>query len=165
MRGASVIIALAQFDKRTGQGKRAFDWTFVDEQMAPWVARDQAVNLLDWPGVQKACQLFPEAESATLEYIMNIPNITYSCLDSSGAQGGGSQGIPLPKFWEPEVYLKYAQALKQFIMRYQDHLNPANCATTHDNYCMNTFVSLFEGTMILPSSTGMLFTARNTAAP
>ena len=157
--GGSVVIPWAQFDKRDGQGSGYFDWNFVDEQMAPWVARGQVVNLLVWPAVQKKDQLFPDGASATPDYIMNELNMTYQCPDGS-AQGGTSEGIPLPMFWKPEVYLKYAQALEQFVARYQDHPNvsyfrfgigvgaesyPGNGATTHNNYCMSTFVNLFEG--------------------
>ena len=157
--GGSVVIPWAQFDKRDGQGGGHFDWDFVDEQMAPWVARGQVVNLLVWPAVQKRDQCFPNGASATPDYIMNATNMSYQCPDGS-AQGGTSEGVPLPMFWKPEVHLKYIQGLKQFVAHYQDHPNvnyfrfgigvgaesyPGNGATTHNNYCMSTFVNLFEG--------------------
>jgi len=157
--GGSVIIPWAQFDKQTSQGSGYFDWDFIDEQMKPWIDRGQMVNLLVWPAVQKRDQLFPTGASATPDYVMNQAGMTYQCPDGS-AQGGVSEGIPLPMFWKPEVYLKYAQALKQLVKRYQDHPNvnyfrfgigvgaesyPGNGATTPDNYCMDTFVNQFEG--------------------
>jgi len=170
--GGSVIIPWAHFDKRNEQGEGYFDWDFVDQQMEPWIARGQVVNLLVWPAVQKKDQLFPNSESATPDYLieapimsvtpdflMQAPNMTYQCPDGS-AQGHLSEGIPLPMFWKPEVYQRYDEALEQFVLHYQDHPNvsyfrfgigvgaesyPGNGATTPDNYCMDTFVNLFEG--------------------
>ncbi len=157
--GGSVVIPWAQFDKRDGNGGGFFDWDFVDSQMKPWVNRGQVVNLLVWPAVQKKEQLFPNSGSATPDYIMGDLNMTYQCPDGT-AQGGNSEGIPLPMFWKPDVYEKYAQALQQFVRHYEDHPNvnvfrfgigvgaesyPGNGATTPTNYCMNTFVNQFEG--------------------
>jgi hypothetical protein len=157
--GGSVIIPWAQFDKRDGKGGGYFDWDFVDQQMEPWIARGQVVNLLVWPAVQKKDQLFPNGGSATPEYIFNQTGMTYQCPDGS-AQGHTSEGIPLPMFWKPEVYLKYAQALIMFVERYQDHPSvnyfrfgigvgaesyPGNGATTPDNWCMSTFIQQFKG--------------------
>jgi len=121
--GASVVIPWAQFDKRDGADGGYFDWDFVDQQMEPWVARGQVVNLLVWPAVQKKDQLFPNGGSATPDYIMNQPNMTYQCPDGSAQSGCCSEGIPLPKFWKPEVYQRYGQALTQFVRRYEDHPN------------------------------------------
>jgi hypothetical protein len=71
-----------------------------------------------------------------------------------------AESIPLPKFWKPEVYEKYIEALQELIKHYEDHPNinyfrfgigvgaesyPGNGATTPDNYCMSTFVEQFEG--------------------
>jgi hypothetical protein len=152
--GGSVIIPWAQFDKGNGN----YDWTFVDQQMQPWIDRGQMVNLLVWPAVQKKDQLFPEGESATPDYIMNL-GMTYECPDGS-TQGHNSEGIPLPMFWERSVYRSYTKALKQLVRQYQNHPNinyfrfgigvgaesyPANGATTPTNFCMETFVDQFEG--------------------
>ena len=154
--GGSIIIPWSQFDP-DGRGK--YDWNFVDSQMKPWVDRGQVVNLLVWPAVQKKDQLFPDGESATPDRIMQGEGMTYQCPDGS-AQGGLSEGIPLPKFWKKEVYSKYTRALKAFVRRYEDHPNvnvfrfgigvgaesyPGNGATTPTNFCMETFVNQFEG--------------------
>lgn len=158
--GGSVVIPWAQFDKRDGEGGGYFDWDFVDQQMEPWIARGQVVNLLVWPAVQKKDQLFPNGGSATPDYIMNQPDMTYQCPDGSAQSGCCSQGIPLPKFWKPEVYQKYGQALKQFVKRYEDHPSvnyfrfgigvgaesyPGNGCTMPHNYGMSTLVDQFEG--------------------
>jgi hypothetical protein len=78
--GGSVVIPWAQFDLRDFDGKGSFNWTFVDEQMKPWVDRNQMVNLLVWPAVQKKSQLFPNGESATPDYIMKGLGMTYQLL-------------------------------------------------------------------------------------
>lgn len=158
--GGSVVIPWAQFDKRDGEGGGYFDWDFVDQQMEPWIARGQVVNLLVWPAVQKKDQLFPNGGSATPDYIMNQPDMTYQCPDGSAQSGCCSEGIPLPKFWKPEVYQKYGQALKQFVKRYEDHPHvnyfrfgigvgaesyPGNGCTTPSNYGMATLIDQFEG--------------------
>lgn len=157
--GGSVVIPWAQFDKRDEKGGGYFDWDFVDQQMEPWVSRGQVVNLLVWPAVQKKDQLFPEGASATPDYIFNTTGMTYQCPDGT-AQGHSSEGIPLPMFWLPGVYERYAQALKQLVKRYENHPNvnyfrfgigvgaesyPGNGATVHNNYCMSTFVTQFGG--------------------
>lgn len=154
--GGSVVIPWAAIDKRDVNGVGGFNWTFVDEQMKPWIDRNQKVNLLVWPAVQKKDQLFPNGGSATPDYIMEQPDMIYQCPDGS-AQGGVSEGVPLPMFWKPEVFQKFAQTLKQLVLRYQHHPNvnyfrfgigvgaesyPANGATTPDNWCMSTFVDL-----------------------
>lgn len=161
--GGSVIIPWAQFDKRNLQGQGSFDWTFVEEQMKPWVDRGQKVNLLVWPAVQQEKQLFPAGQSATPSYIFGLPNITFLCPDGSpqsGVLGEFSGAIPVPRMWVSDVWVRYAQALKAFVRRYENHPNvnyfrfgigvgaesyPANGATTPTNYCMNTFINLFDG--------------------
>eukprot|EP00542_Grammatophora_oceanica_P013733 CAMPEP_0194055224 /NCGR_PEP_ID=MMETSP0009_2-20130614/55971_1 /TAXON_ID=210454 /ORGANISM="Grammatophora oceanica, Strain CCMP 410" /LENGTH=434 /DNA_ID=CAMNT_0038704049 /DNA_START=78 /DNA_END=1382 /DNA_ORIENTATION=- len=158
--GGSVVIPWAQFDKRDGEGGGYFDWDFVDQQMEPWLARGQVVNLLVWPAVQKKDQLFPNGGSATPDYIMDQDNMTYQCPDGSAQFGCCSEGIPLPKFWKPEVFQKYGQALKQFVRRYEDHPGvnyfrfgigvgaesyPGNGCTMPHNYGMSTLVEQFEG--------------------
>ena len=154
--GGSVVIPWAQFDL---DGKGNYQWDFVDSQIKPWADRGQKVNLLVWPAVQKKSQLFPQGESATPDYIMNRNDISYQCPDGS-AQGGVSEGIPLPKFWEKQVYRKYTRALAAFVDRYKNNENvnafrfgigvgaesyPGNGATAPTNYCMETFVNQFEG--------------------
>jgi hypothetical protein len=158
--GGSVVIPWAQFDKRDGNGSGHFDWDFVDSQMKPWIDRGQVVNLLVWPAVQKKDQLFPNGGSATPDYIMNLPNMTYQCPNGSAQSGCVSEGIPLPKFWKPEVYQKYHQALKQFVKHYENHPSvsyfrfgigvgaesyPGNGCTTPDNYGMSTLIDQFDG--------------------
>lgn len=156
--GGSVVIPWAQFHSIDERGRSSYNWTFVDEQMAPWIARGQKVNLLVWPAVQKRDQLFPDGASATPDYLLTAGN-TYQCPDGS-AQGGTSEGIPLPMFWKRDVYRRYTRALKELVYHYQDneHVNyfrfgigvgaesyPANGATTPTNYCMETFIDQFDG--------------------
>jgi hypothetical protein len=91
---------------------------------------------------------------------MKMPNMTYQCPNGSAQYGCISESVPLPKFWKPEVYQRYAQALKQFVKRYEDHPNvnyfrfgigvgaesyPGNGCTMPENYGMSTFIDQFEG--------------------
>ncbi|PXF40287.1 hypothetical protein BWQ96_10003 [Gracilariopsis chorda] len=158
--GGTVVIPWAAFDKRDANGRGSFDWGFVEQQMAPWVARGQKVNLLVWPAVQKEDQSFPAGQSATPQYIIDQPDLIFQCPDGT-TQGTTSLGaLPLPKFWRAEVYTKYAQALRQFVARFEDNTNvnyfrfgigvgaesyPANGATTPNNFCVKTFIQLFPG--------------------
>ncbi|KAI0562832.1 hypothetical protein FGB62_52g110 [Gracilaria domingensis] len=158
--GGTVVIPWAAFDKRDANGRGSFDWGFVEEQMEPWVARGQMVNLLVWPAVQKEDQTFPDGQSATPQFILDQPDLVFQCPDGT-TQGTSSVGtLPLPKFWRPEVYTKYSQALRQFVLRFQNDPNvnyfrfgigvgaesyPANGATTPNNFCMSTFIQLFPG--------------------
>lgn len=158
--GGTVVIPWAAFDKRDASGRGSFDWRFVEQQMAPWVVRGQKVNLLVWPAVQKEDQKFPAGQSATPQYILDQPDLLFQCPNGT-TQGTSSVGtLPLPKFWRAEVYTKYAQAVRQFVLRFQDDPNvnyfrfgigvgaesyPANGATAPNNFCMRTFIQQFPG--------------------
>lgn len=158
--GGTVVIPWAQFDRGEGMSGGRYDWSFVEEQIAPWAVRGQLVNLLVWPAVQKESQQFPDGQPATPAYIMNQPGVTFQCPDGS-AQGTGSSGeLPLPKFWEGRVKTPYREALLALVERYEDddRINyfrfgigvgaesyPANGTTTPTNYCRDDFISIFAG--------------------
>lgn len=157
--GGTVVIPWAAFDTRDANGRGPFNWRFVQQQMAPWVARGQKVNLLVWPAVQNEDQKFPDGRPATPQFILDQPRLTFQC--PSGTTQGTSIGIrQVPKFWLPDVYTKYAQALRQLVRRFENDMNvnyfrfgigvraesyPANGVTSPNGFCMNAFIQQFPG--------------------
>ena len=157
--GGTIIIPWRQFDRGPNANPR-YRWGFVEDQIRPWAERGQVVNLLVWPAVQKASQRFPEGQSATPQYILNMGGVTFTCPEGT-TQGTGTNGqLPLPKFWEGRVKDRYREALEAFVRRYENdpRVNyfrfgigvgaesyPANGTTTPTNFCRDAFVGLFAG--------------------
>ncbi|WP_395342237.1 hypothetical protein PN836_000465 [Ningiella sp. W23] len=158
--GGTVIIPWRQFDRGPGAQGGRYNWDFVESQIQPWADRGQVVNLLVWPAVQKESQKFPSGQSATPQFILDEPGVSFKCPEGT-AQGTGTNGqLPLPKFWEGRVKNPYRTALKELVRRYENdnRINyfrfgigvgaesyPANGTTTPTNFCRDKFVSLFSG--------------------
>ena len=157
--GGTVIIPWRQFD-RGPNAKNRYRWDFVEDQIRPWADRGQVVNLLVWPAVQKESQRFPQGQSATPQYVLNMRGVTFTCPEGSAQDTGTNGQLPLPKFWERRVKDRYREALRAMVARYEndDRVNyfrfgigvgaesyPANGTTTPTNFCRDAFVGLFAG--------------------
>jgi hypothetical protein len=102
--GANVYVVWAKVDRGPGASPR-YDWSSVDEQMAPWIAAGKRVNLVVW-----ATGYSPNRSMQTPAYVMAKVE-TISCERS--------QNVPI--FWSPEFVDNYQPFMAAVAKRYSDN--------------------------------------------
>ena len=102
--GAIIYVVWGKIDQGPGSNPR-YDWSSVDEQIAPWVAAGKTVNLVVW-----ATGYGPNRSKVTPAYVMaEVP--TVSCKQSKN----------VPIFWSPEFVNNYQPFMKEVVQRYSDN--------------------------------------------
>jgi hypothetical protein len=95
--GANLIIPWSSIDRGPGASPR-YDWSFIDQAAAPWVAARKIVNLIVWGTDEKASQQV-DGTPATPAYVL-------AATDTVSCSNDGS----IPLYWEPG----YAQPWRAF---------------------------------------------------
>jgi hypothetical protein len=87
--GADLVIPWSAIDRGPGQTPR-YDWSFLDQAAAPWVAAGKIVNLIVW-GTDESTRYEVGGESATPAYVLSSTP-TVSC---------GGRDPTVPVYWNP----------------------------------------------------------------
>ena len=113
--GVTMNVVWAFVDKGPdANGVEQYDWSFVDEQMAPWLALGKSVNLVVW-GVSDNLP-----NDATPSYVLNNPNYKYVTCNWSNPP---IDNVQLPVYYSPVYMNAYQIFLKAVIQRYGNNKN------------------------------------------
>jgi hypothetical protein len=97
--GANIYVIWAESDK--GEGSSRYDFSYVDEQMAPWIAEKKPVNLIVW------ATSYSQNQSATPAYILS-KTPTVECPKFGR----------VPIFWEKTFIENYKAFMAAVVQKY-----------------------------------------------
>ena len=133
--GANIIIPWSKVDDgtRDADGNPVLDWSYIEGEVAPWVARGQRVNILLWPSAQRTFQ-HVDGEPATPSYVLEQVPTVRCYRERTGQRGWENLGpddpnaeerrdpadVDVPLHWDARYQALYRPVIEAFVRRFEN---------------------------------------------